>query len=118
MFDGHVGVQVDVGGADVGVAEPERDDRGVDTGLQQRHGAAVAKHVWMQRFGADGRASSGGGGGVCANEALHGVAAEASTGAGREQRLVGSPGAFGQPDPEHGLGGRGEWNGAVLAAFA
>ena len=48
LFDGHVGVQVDVGRADVGVAEPEGDDRGVDPGLQQRHGAAVAQHVGMK----------------------------------------------------------------------
>ena len=53
-----------------------------------------------------------------ANQALHCVATEASTGAGREQRLVRLPGAFGQPNPEHGLGGRGQRNGAVFAAFA
>jgi hypothetical protein len=35
LFDSHVGVEVDVGGADVGVAEPERDDRAVHTGLKQ-----------------------------------------------------------------------------------
>lgn len=40
--DGHVGVDIGIGGADASVAEPERDDRGVNSGLQQRHSATVA----------------------------------------------------------------------------
>ena len=59
----------------------------------------------MQLFRPDGRASPGGGGGVLADEALHGVDAEPPSGAGGEQRLVATPGPFGEPDPEHRLGG-------------
>ena len=33
FFDGEVGVEVDLGGFDVFVAEPESDDGGVDAGV-------------------------------------------------------------------------------------
>jgi len=36
-----------VGGPDTSVAEPEGDHGGVDAGLQQRRGAAVAQDVWV-----------------------------------------------------------------------
>ena len=42
FLDGDVGVDVGVGGPDASVAEPEGDHGGVDAGLQQRHGLAVA----------------------------------------------------------------------------
>ena len=73
------------------MAEPERDDGGVDSGVQQSHGAAVPQNVRVQLVRPDGRAAEGGGGSVLVDEALDGVAAEAPSGAGREQRLVGSP---------------------------
>ena len=31
-------------------AEPERDRRDVDTGVEQVHGAGVAEHVWREVF--------------------------------------------------------------------
>jgi hypothetical protein len=34
FFDAHVGVEVDLGGLGVLVAEPEGDNRGVDAGFQ------------------------------------------------------------------------------------
>ena len=64
------------------------------------------------------RASAGGGGGVLADEAFHGVGAEAPPGAGREQRLVAEPGSFGQPDAQHREGGCGERDRSLSAAFA
>ena len=73
LLDGHVGVEVGVGGANVGVAEPERDDGGVDPGLQQGHGAAVAEHVGVSVL-AGWTGIVGGGGSVLANQALDGVA--------------------------------------------
>src|SRR5689334_809208 len=50
-----------------GAAEPEGDDGGVDAGLEQRHGAAVAKDVWMDPFALQRRAALGGGRGVGAD---------------------------------------------------
>jgi len=38
-------VDVDLGGFDGFVTEPERDDGGVDSGLEESHGAGVAEHV-------------------------------------------------------------------------
>ena len=78
----------------------------------------MAQHVGMELVGSDRWAPTGGGGGVLADEALHGIAAEASTGAGREQRLIRLSAEFGHPDAENGLGGRGERNGSVFAALA
>ena len=111
FFDGHVGVQVDVGGTEVGVTEPEGDDGGVDPGLQQRHGAAVTQHVGWSSLRPERGTSSVRRWRVQADEALRRRRAEPSSGAGREQRVVGPTAPFGEPDPEHGLGGRGERNG-------
>ena len=41
-FEFEVGVEVDLRGLDRRVTEPERDARGVDPGVQQRHRAGVA----------------------------------------------------------------------------
>jgi len=51
--------------------------------------AAVPQDVGMQLVRPDGRAAQGRGGGVLVDEALDGVGAQASSGAGGEQRLVG-----------------------------
>ena len=48
LLDGHVGVEVGLGGADVGMAEPKSDHGGVDSGLQKGHGAAVAQDMGMK----------------------------------------------------------------------
>src|SRR5690348_2918810 len=45
FFDAHVGVQVDLGGLGVFVAEPQGDNRSVDAGFQQCHGGGVPERV-------------------------------------------------------------------------
>ena len=101
------------------MAEPERDDRGVDAGVQQRHRAAVPQDVGVQLFGPRARGIGAAAVVACvADEAFDGVAAEPPAGAGREQRLVATPGAFGEPDAQHRLGGCGQRDGALFAAFA
>lgn len=45
FFHAEVGVEVDLGGAYVFVAEPEGDDGKVDAGLEESHGAGVTKRV-------------------------------------------------------------------------
>ena len=84
LLDGHVGVEVDVGGSQVGVSEPAGDDGGVDTGLEQGHRAAVTEHVGVEGVGADRGASCRCGVGVFVDEAFNGVGAQASSGACRE----------------------------------
>ena len=64
------------------------------------------------------RAVFGGGRGVGADSQRDGVAAEAASGAGGEQRIVGSPGSFGQPGPEQRIDWAGEGDGALFASFA
>ena len=45
LLERQVGVQVDVRGALLLVAEPERDRRRVDPGVEERHRGGVAQHV-------------------------------------------------------------------------
>ncbi len=111
-------MEVGLGGTDVGVSQPERDDGGVDAGLQQRHRAAVSQYVGVKLFAVERRASLCRGGGVDADALLDGVAAESPAGAGRKQRVVGSAGTLGEPGREDCLGRRGEWDRALFAAFA
>ena len=44
-FEFQVGVEIDLRGLDVRMAEPERDARGVDPGVQERHRAGVPQRV-------------------------------------------------------------------------
>ena len=55
------------------MAEPERDDGGVDSGLEECHGAAVAQGVGVEPFVAQRRAPVGGHIGVFADQSLDSV---------------------------------------------
>ena len=97
LFDGHVGVQVDLCGFGLFVAEPERDHGGVDAGVEELHGRSVSEHVGCDGFEA-------GGVGVLLDEPFDGVAAHADTGAGGEEGVVGVAAALIEPGLEHGDG--------------
>ena len=56
FFDGHVGVEVDLGGLDLFVAEPESDHGGVDAGVEEAHRGGVAQDVWGDVLVVQGRA--------------------------------------------------------------
>jgi hypothetical protein len=60
LFEGHVGLQVDLRGGDRFVAEPQGDDGDVDPGVQQCHGGGVPQDVGvtflLARDGQDGAA--------------------------------------------------------------
>ena len=58
FLEGQVGVKVDHGGFGSFVAEPERDDGGVDAGLQQRHRAGVAQRMRGDVPDGQGRAAA------------------------------------------------------------
>ncbi len=45
LFEGEVGMQVDLGGLHLLVTKPERDDRDVDTRVQQPHRGGVSKYM-------------------------------------------------------------------------
>ena len=51
LLDAEVGVEVDGGGVDAFVSEPERDDGGVDAGFEQPHRRGVAQYVGGEVFG-------------------------------------------------------------------
>lgn len=97
--------------ADIGVSQPQRDDRSVDSSLKQGHRAAVPEDVRVELLGTKRRASCGSGRGVFVNEALDGVGAEVPSGASREQWFVAAASALPQPDAEDCLGSAGQRNG-------
>ncbi len=70
------------------MAEPERDDGGVDSGLEQAHRGGVAQHVSGDSLGVQLRAMLCSGGGVLGESVFERVAAEDRAGAGREQGIV------------------------------
>jgi hypothetical protein len=113
----HVGVQVDLGGLDADVSEPERDDAGVDAGVQQPHRGGVSQHVRGDRLAAQGWAGCCGVVGVVRDAVLDGVAAQWSTATGGEQRIAGLAVVLVEPVPEDGDRAAGEWGDPVLAAF-
>jgi hypothetical protein len=45
LLEGHVGLQVDLRGGDVFVAEPQGDDGDVDPGVEQAHRGCVTQDV-------------------------------------------------------------------------
>jgi hypothetical protein len=97
LFEGEVGVDVDLGGGDLLVAEPQGDDGGVDAGVQQPHGGGMAQHVRGELLAGEGRAGRRGGGGVDGQALLDGVGAEWGAAAGRKQRVGGLAGVFDKP---------------------
>jgi hypothetical protein len=102
-FDGHVGVDVGVCGSAVGVAEPQGDDGGVDSGVEQRHRAAVTQDVGVEFLGAHGLAAGRGDDGILADESLDGIGVKTPTGTGGEKGIVAAARAFLHPDLEHGF---------------
>jgi len=55
---------------------------------------------------------------VGADPERDGVAAEPSSGAGREQRIVGVPGSLTEPEPQQDLDRAGKRDSALLASLA
>jgi hypothetical protein len=118
LLDADVGVEVGVCGPDAGVAEPEGDHGGVDAGVQQGHGAAVAQDVRMDALAQQRRAVLPGGLGVGADAQRDGVAAEPPSGAGWEQRVARLSGALSEPDLQQRRDRAGERDDPLLAALA
>src|SRR5882762_6210486 len=81
------GVQVDRGGVDAFVSEPERDDGGVYSGFEQAHGGGVPQDVGGDVFGVQRWAGGCGGALVAGESALDGVAAQWLPGSCREDRI-------------------------------
>ena len=111
-------MQVDLGGLDRLVAEPERDDAAVDAALEQLHGGRVPQGVRRDPFGAEGRTAWLRGSDVLGHEPLDGIVTQASAARAGEYRSVGVWWAFAQPGVEdlRDLGTQGR--AAELAPFA
>ena len=50
LFEGHVGVEVDAGGLDGFVTEPESDGGDVDAGVEEPHRGGVSQRVRRDGF--------------------------------------------------------------------
>ena len=77
---------VDLRRVDADVAQPERDDAGVDTGVQQPHRGGVSQDVGGDCLVAQRRATLGGDVGVEADPALDRIAAQRPPVAAGKQR--------------------------------
>src|SRR5205814_9904600 len=118
LLDGHVGVEVDLGGFRGLVAEPEGNDRGVDSGVQQRHGGGMPKRVRGDVLRLDRWAAVLCCGCVFGDEPFDGVAREWASSLGGKQRAVRGGIELCEPGPEDLDGLPGERCCPVLATLA
>jgi antirestriction protein ArdC len=88
FLDPHVGVDVDLGGRDRLVSEPEGDYRLVDAMMEQVHRGAVAKRMWRDPLRSDARASARCREAVLADQMFERIAAQPFPPHRREQRPV------------------------------
>ena len=93
-------MDVDVGRVDLFVSEPQRDDRGVDAGVQQSHGSGVAQRVRGDVLLSE-RGTGGRGGGHVRREPLcERVSAERTAGSRWKDRGVRCAGTLDEPRPQ------------------
>jgi len=112
-------VEVDLGGVDPFVSEPEGDHGGVDAGVEELHRGGVAECVERDLLGDEARASLRCGAGVFGEAVFdESVAAELFAAGGREEWGFGLPGAFGEPDAQDGGCGGGQGRDPLFASFA
>jgi hypothetical protein len=91
LFEGEVGVQVDLGGVDPLMPEAQGDDGGVDAGVQDLHRGGVPEGVQGDLLLADARAAS-----RCCAE-VFGESAFSPSRLSRLPRWVGNSGLWGSP---------------------
>ncbi len=110
-------MEVDLGGFDLLMPEPEGDHGAVDVGLQETHRGGVAQHVGCDVLGNDRWASLGGGRGVLGESLLERVAAEPPSLTGWEQWVGGTAAAFGEPRSQDRCGDLGQRRDPVFRPF-
>ena len=111
-------MQVDLGGLDAFVAEPERDHGDVDTAVEQLHGRGVPQDMWGEVLVVQRRAAPGRGGGVFGEQPGDRVGAQWSASTGREHRIGWAAVVFAEPGGERGDGVGGKRGRAVFASLA
>lgn len=100
------------------MAEPQCDDRRIDSGRKQLHGTRVAQDVGCHGLGAEGRAVLRRCTSVLGNEQSDRVAAEGAVAAARKERSVWISLMFSEPGAQDATRLAGEWRDPFLAAFA
>jgi hypothetical protein len=118
LFEFEVCFQINPCGGNVFVAEPQRDDGGVDPGVQQSHGGGVPQEVGCDVLVREGGARRCRSGNVNGHALSDGVEAERATPVGWEQRILAVADSFGHPVAQHRCRGGGERGDAVFAALA
>src|ERR1700733_472781 len=101
FFEGEVGMQVDLGGLHLLMTEPERDDRDVDTRVQEPHCGRVSQYMESNPLLPQRRTGATGGQDVDREPALEGVPAESPAGTRRKERVARWADAFAEPRAQH-----------------
>ena len=101
LFEGEVGMEVDLGGFHLLVTQPESDDRGIHTRVQQSHGGRVPQHVQRNRFLVESRTRANRASHRRGKPTLQRVAAERLPRPRCEERIVCLTATLGEPDAQH-----------------
>ena len=100
------------------MSEPQRDDRSVDTGVQQLHGGSVPQGVRCYVLVAQRFTMPRGGRDVFGYKPFDGVDAESVTLPRRKQRGISLAVVLAQPDTQDHDSLSGQWRHALLTALA
>ena len=111
-------MEVDLGGFDALVAKPERDDAGVDPGVQEPHRGGVPQGVCGDRLAAQRGALLCCDLGVVGDAVLDRVTTQRLAAAGGEQWRAGSAAVFVEPCAQDRDGAGGERGDPIFATFA
>jgi hypothetical protein len=101
-FEVHVGVQVDAGGGDGFVAEPERDHGGVDASFEEAHRGGVTQGVDGDVLAGESRAVRRSPGHVQGQALLDGVGRQCTSLGAGEEGLAGAGGSLAKVSLERG----------------
>src|SRR5215831_1116992 len=118
LFESQVCIEIDLGGFDRLMSEPECNDRAIHTGLQEFHGCGVSKHVRRDTFLSQHETRLSCLGHVPCDHVLNANSAQTSAAPAGEQNLGISSALFPQPRLEYRNCGLRQRSTAFLAPFA
>jgi hypothetical protein len=118
FLQGEMSVQIDLGGVDGFVPQPQCDDGAFDAGLEELHGRAVPETVRRDPLLLQGRHSLAGDRHVFADEILDGIDAEPATMDVWEKCLGTAPARLPQPLLQRGDGRGGQRRAPSGSKFA
>jgi len=118
FLQSQMGVQIDLSSFHGFMTKPERNDRSIDTGLQQFHGGTVSQYMRRYAFMLQRRTTLLGNADIFGQQVLYSISAEAVSVNIREQDVVGSSSRLLQPSLQNSNGLFRQWCAAFFATFA